>query len=277
MSPMSPPDTFDYVLYSDGGGERMKSAAGGCIVEDTVNGTTQFYAVFLGGATNNEAEIMAALVGFTLLRVRRQTPKTVRWVSDSEYVLKSGSTYIHEWRRNGWRTAARTPVKNQGLWHAFSALTSDLSLATLHVRGHSGHPENEACDEISVWLQARGEELIADERDRAVAEGDLRGNTVHWQVIDGREFLARVRENPLDHGALDLLIQQVASREKAPGTGGLRAAVGKSGENAEDRSALHPALEFVRKAKTTAEQIRPASRTAVSLVDALGRLLKKFE
>jgi ribonuclease HI len=75
-------------------------------------------------------------------------------VTDSEYLANAfRQHWIDKWKRNGWKTSSKEPVKNQDLWVALDALISKHKVAWEWTRGHSGHPENERCDELAT--QAR--------------------------------------------------------------------------------------------------------------------------
>ena len=187
---------YDYTIYSDGGSSRGGVAASACVVDGHLSGRRRGAVAFLGEATNNEAEILAALLGFSMVRLaasRREEPGPVRlhWVADSEYTLKSATDYIHNWQRNGWKTASKEPVKNQGLWRAHLYLTKGFKISTEHVRGHTGHPENELCDLAANWAKDCGEDSIEQGlRKVEIPDGELSS----WFLVDGREFLAQLRE-----------------------------------------------------------------------------------
>ena len=107
----------EWVLYSDGGGERGSSAAGACVLAFPGAEREVRMVAYLGPGTNNEAEITAGLLGYSLLSVQTGDlgthPRKVRWVCDSQYVLKSATEYILRWETNGWRTADKKPVKTR--------------------------------------------------------------------------------------------------------------------------------------------------------------------
>lgn len=201
---------FDFILFSDGGGERGSTGAGGCLIEEGATGKRLFLAVFLGAATNNESEITAALLGFSFLHLfaaqyagKKQI--SVKWVCDSEYVLKSGTGYIINWQKNGWQTAQKKPVKNQGLWKTFLSLTEALQITPEHVRGHTGHPENEACDAVSTWVRANGEDMLDEQGNGALIDaGDE-----PWMLIDGREFLKGVRNDSPGEDDMSFLVDSL--------------------------------------------------------------------
>jgi ribonuclease HI len=96
-------------------------------------------------STNNRMELMAAIAGLEALK----RPCTVDLHTDSQYVLKGMTEWIDGWRRRGWRTAARTPVKNADLWQRLSAAVTPHCVRWHWVRGHAGHPENERVDALA--------------------------------------------------------------------------------------------------------------------------------
>ena len=74
----------------------------------------------------------------------------VRVHSDSTYVLKGLEEWLENWKKKGWKTANKKPVKNQELWKLLDALKTKHTLEFNWIRGHNGHPENERCDELAV-------------------------------------------------------------------------------------------------------------------------------
>jgi ribonuclease HI len=95
--------------------------------------------------TNNRMELMAAIQGLESLK--RQVH--VRVHTDSNY-LKDGITkWIHNWKKTGWRTADKKPVKNQDLWQRLDAALGRHDIEWHWVRGHAGHPENERADRLA--------------------------------------------------------------------------------------------------------------------------------
>ena len=95
--------------------------------------------------TNNRMEMMAAIGGLEALR----RPMRVRIHTDSTY-LKDGITkWIHGWKRNGWKTADRKPVKNVDLWQRLEVALATHEVSWHWVRGHAGHVENERADKLA--------------------------------------------------------------------------------------------------------------------------------
>jgi ribonuclease HI len=95
--------------------------------------------------TNNRMELMAAISALEAL----QEGSNVDIHTDSEYVQKGISTWIHSWKRKGWRTASGSPVKNTELWKRLDAAQSRHRVEWHWVRGHTGHAENERADELA--------------------------------------------------------------------------------------------------------------------------------
>ncbi|MEW5863463.1 MAG: ribonuclease HI [Pseudomonadota bacterium] len=95
--------------------------------------------------TNNRMELRAVIEGLAALKRRSR----VRVYTDSQYVQKGISEWIHDWKRRGWRTAARQPVKNAELWRALDELARAHEVEWHWVKGHAGHPENERADALA--------------------------------------------------------------------------------------------------------------------------------
>jgi ribonuclease HI len=95
--------------------------------------------------TNNRMELLAVISALTALR----RPVRVVVYTDSTYVQQGISKWIHGWKRNGWRTKDKQPVKNEDLWRALEAAAAQHEVEWRWVKGHAGHPENERADELA--------------------------------------------------------------------------------------------------------------------------------
>jgi ribonuclease HI len=95
--------------------------------------------------TNNRMELTAVIRALESLK----RPCRVRLYTDSQYVQKGISSWIHDWKRRGWRTADKKPVKNVDLWQRLDALSQGHDIEWHWVRGHAGHPENERADALA--------------------------------------------------------------------------------------------------------------------------------
>ncbi|MCA1324697.1 ribonuclease HI [Herbaspirillum sp. alder98] len=95
--------------------------------------------------TNNRMELMAVIQALTVLK----RPCDVVVHTDSQYVQKGISEWIHGWKARGWKTAAREPVKNADLWQALDAAQAEHKVEWRWVRGHNGHAGNERADQLA--------------------------------------------------------------------------------------------------------------------------------
>jgi ribonuclease HI len=95
--------------------------------------------------TNNRMELLAAIHALESLK----RPCRVRLTTDSQYVQKGIQEWLANWKRRGWKTAARKPVKNADLWQRLDKAAAPHEIRWEWVRGHSGHPENELVDALA--------------------------------------------------------------------------------------------------------------------------------
>ncbi|WP_271273954.1 ribonuclease HI [Aliamphritea hakodatensis] len=95
--------------------------------------------------TNNRMELMAAIAALEALK----QPCEVILTTDSQYVRKGITEWLKGWKRNGWKTAAKQPVKNADLWQRLDALNARYTIDWRWVKGHSGHPGNELADQLA--------------------------------------------------------------------------------------------------------------------------------
>jgi ribonuclease HI len=95
--------------------------------------------------TNNRMELRAVIEALTLLT----RTCVIEVYTDSAYVQKGISEWIHGWKRNGWRTSDKKPVKNDDLWRVLDQLSAQHEIEWHWVKGHAGHPENERADELA--------------------------------------------------------------------------------------------------------------------------------
>jgi ribonuclease HI len=95
--------------------------------------------------TNNRMELMAVIKGLQAL----SRWSRVRVTTDSQYVKNGITQWIHNWKRNGWKTANKKPVKNDDLWRLLDEGVAQHDVEWAWVKGHSGHPENELADQLA--------------------------------------------------------------------------------------------------------------------------------
>ncbi|MDE0058967.1 MAG: ribonuclease HI [Defluviicoccus sp.] len=113
-----------------------------------------------GGAaatTNNRMELLAAIKAIEALK----RPSRVRLHTDSVYLRDGITRWIRGWKANGWKTAAKKPVKNVDLWKRLDALAAGHEIDWRWVKGHAGHPDNERADALARNGLARQREAVA--------------------------------------------------------------------------------------------------------------------
>lgn len=148
------PQGRSFVVYSDGACKGNPGPSSwGVVVLGSDEEVLLAEAGFIGQATNQVAELMAALEAL------RRTPVGSKVVlySDSQYTLNGISQWRKNWAKNGWLTADKQPVKNKEIWVALAAEADKRTVETRWVRGHSGDTYNEMCDELAnEAIAARG-------------------------------------------------------------------------------------------------------------------------
>ncbi|NPD14550.1 ribonuclease HI [Xinfangfangia sp. D13-10-4-6] len=95
--------------------------------------------------TNNRMELLAAINALESLT----RPSTLTVITDSAYVKNGVTGWIHGWKRNGWKTADKKPVKNADLWQRLEEAQSRHQVTWQWIKGHAGHPENERADALA--------------------------------------------------------------------------------------------------------------------------------
>ncbi|QTH20566.1 ribonuclease HI [Rhizorhabdus wittichii] len=96
-------------------------------------------------STNNRMELMAAIRALEALK----KPCRVKLSTDSRYVMDGLTKWIHGWRKNGWKTADKKPVKNAELWQRLLDAAAPHRIEWIWVKGHAGHPDNERADKLA--------------------------------------------------------------------------------------------------------------------------------
>lgn len=107
--------------------------------------------------TNNRMEMLACIKALQSLT----ESCVVDLTTDSQYVRQGITLWIHNWKKRGWKTAAKAPVKNVDLWKELDAAQQKHNVTWHWVKGHSGHPENERCDDLAR-LAAENDPCEAD-------------------------------------------------------------------------------------------------------------------
>ena len=133
-------------IYTDGGcsgnpgpgGWAFAVSENGKLVTTSSGGDAQ--------TTNNKMELTAVINALRFALDKREHEVTI--LTDSQYVKNGITQWIHSWKRNGWRTSSKTPVKNVEYWVQLDSLNSSLSVTWSWVKGHAGIEGNEECDRL---------------------------------------------------------------------------------------------------------------------------------
>jgi ribonuclease HI len=137
------------IAYTDGACSGNPGPGGWGVLMRAVEGDEVLKQRELSGGaeltTNNQIELMAAISALEVLE--RASELTI--VTDSTYVKNGVTGWIHGWKKNGWKTAAKKPVKNVELWQRLDEAQARHTVNWEWVKGHAGHPENERADELA--------------------------------------------------------------------------------------------------------------------------------
>lgn len=136
-------------IYTDGGCSGNPGPGGWAyvVIQDGLVAAEEW-----GGernTTNNRMELLAVIRALKALQARGDPPKDLTLYTDSQYVQKGISEWIHNWKKNAWRTSDKKPVKNQDLWMDLDDRAAAFSIAWKWVKGHAGNEYNERCDALT--------------------------------------------------------------------------------------------------------------------------------
>ncbi|MEK7710328.1 MAG: ribonuclease HI [Planctomycetota bacterium] len=142
----------EVIVYTDGACSGNPGPGGwAAILRHPATGKEKKLSGGVPNTTNNKMELTGAIEG--LKAIDSSLRRRVHLVSDSQYVIFGLTEWIDKWIANGWRRGKKQnsePVKNVELWRELYALTQKHDMSYEHVRGHSGHLENEECDRLAV-------------------------------------------------------------------------------------------------------------------------------
>ncbi len=140
---------LDLVAHTDGACSGNPGPGGwGVLLEAIADGAVVKTRELNGGeaeTTNNRMELMAAIRALEVL----ERPAAITVVTDSAYVKNGVTGWIHSWKKNGWRTAGKKPVKNVELWQRLDEAQARHDVSWKWIKGHAGHAENERADELA--------------------------------------------------------------------------------------------------------------------------------
>jgi ribonuclease HI len=139
------PDTAELIEIHTDGACAGNPGPGGWGAIMRWRGTEKEMSGGEAATTNNRMELMGAIAALEALK----KPSSVRLFTDSRYVMDGITKWIIGWKRNGWKTADKKPVKNEDLWRRLDAATAGHKIDWRWVKGHNGDPLNERVDEIA--------------------------------------------------------------------------------------------------------------------------------
>jgi len=140
---------MDLTAYTDGACSGNPGPGGwGALLVASEDGAVLRERELKGGeadTTNNRMELLAAIHALEAL----ERPSTLTVVTDSAYVKGGVTVWMHGWKKNGWKTSTRKPVKNEDLWKRLDTAQARHKVNWKWVKGHAGHPENERADKLA--------------------------------------------------------------------------------------------------------------------------------
>ena len=143
---MEKTDSID--VYTDGGCSGNPGPGGWAFVLITETGIREFSGGD-GDTTNNRMELSAVINALSFIgRNETLSGRTIEIYTDSQYVRNGITSWIHNWVKNGWKTANKKPVKNKDLWQALQAAGDGKHIRWHWVKGHAGNSHNERCDSL---------------------------------------------------------------------------------------------------------------------------------
>ncbi|MFM7317125.1 MAG: ribonuclease HI [bacterium] len=204
---MQQPAKVDLVrIFSDGACSGNPGPGGWAfIMEHPASGKRIEHSGAEPMTTNNRMEIISALQGLTMLK----RPCRVELVTDSQYLAKGISEWLAGWRSNGYkrREAGKLrPLQNEDLWRLIDEQVSRHQIQVIHVKGHSGHPENERCDKLAV---AAYKKLMADSKSAA-------SRILTSPVVESAYQKSTASETYLNQPAVDIPEQDYYTSFKQP-------------------------------------------------------------
>ena len=144
-------------IYCDGACSGNPGPGGWAARLKYLDGRLRELGGFVPDTTNNRMELHAAIQALKAVG----EASSITLVTDSEYMLKGITEWIHAWKRKGWRTASKKPVLNQDLWRELDQLNSPR-VCWKYTRGHAGDPDNERCDQIAQAFALGGSPELED-------------------------------------------------------------------------------------------------------------------
>lgn len=153
----------EIIIFTDGSSKGNPGPGGWAAIIKTKSAKLKAQSFEIGGkaghTTNNRMELTAAIEALSFAYKLQAT--SYKLFSDSKYLIDGITKWIHGWQKNNWRTKDRKAVLNRDLWETLYELTAGKEIEWKYVAGHTGHPENERCDEIAqAFAEGRKPKLL---------------------------------------------------------------------------------------------------------------------
>lgn len=148
------------MIYTDGGCEPNPGAGAWAWVRLDADGSRSEKCGSEANTTNNRMELRAAIEA--LRDVPASVPDAVTVYSDSRYVIDGATKWIRGWKRRGWTTTNKEPVKNRDLWEQLDAATLTRTVRWQWVRGHTGNEHNERCDTLTLLARKGLQDVLRE-------------------------------------------------------------------------------------------------------------------
>lgn len=156
-------DEFDVVyIFSDGACSGNPGYGGwGAVIK--FNGQSSEISGYKKDTTNNEMELTGFLSALKFALQNYGKNKKIVATLDSRYVLNGAKQWVLSWAENGWKRPSGGPIQNLELWQEIYALTRDINIEYIWIKGHARHPENEKCDKLAVYAyRSRADEELLE-------------------------------------------------------------------------------------------------------------------
>lgn len=138
---------MDVTCYTDGGCHGNPGPGGWAYLLSFDSSYEERYG-YEPETTNNRMELTAVIEALRRVETLSEKPERVNLYTDSQYVRNGITEWIHRWKKNGWKTAGKKPVKNRDLWQTLDRVAAAVTVSWHWVEGHAGVELNERCDEL---------------------------------------------------------------------------------------------------------------------------------
>lgn len=142
---------MQYHLYTDGACQPNPGFGGWAFIafSETHSKKRHIRSGYQKDTTNNRMELTAVLEGLKYIKTIDDRSKVFLY-SDSKYLLNGLEAWMHNWVQNDWRKKNNHTISNDDIWRQLYSISQEMTISYKHIKGHSGHPENEECDQLAI-------------------------------------------------------------------------------------------------------------------------------